>query len=873
MAVRHSKKSGRLPCLVVFLCLLCASLSAAAQEFEDFYLLNFHADGYRLAESVPAYQSGDQLLIDFALFLEAVEFPIKRQGSLWSGWFHSQDRQFVWRMDLGVVQVAGDHGERVDESAWRDSDEGTFVAVKTLEQWFDMELPVDLRSQVLTVHSSEPLPFQLWRERLLAQYRYRPAERTVADVIVPDQYYWATLPLVDLSTQLRTQKREGDWRGSGAVSLTMGMDLLMHSVVYAGGFSRSSDDSESTNRLTVERRSAMPDEPLFAGAHSYTVGDIFLADQNLVNVSSTGRGFSIDRYPDSRSGSLGQVTIVGDGPPGWAVELYRNGALLEFGTVGPDGRYIFPDQEVPFGENIFLAKLFGPQGQIREDRQTYWGGGTDLAKGDYDFSISHIDFDRYLLDGMPPDVQALPASYLTNFSYTQALTEDFQLGTAFTRAGLGTRERSGKFTDTDYLSLFGSMKLGPGLLVGEAVHQVEAGEAWNLEYLTGIRGHKVTIAHGAFNNYDSPATIQRDALDMVNEIAVYGLFGGDQQHAYTFRIRQRDLAAGTSDWRLFNQVSMQLGNISLSNDLDHTLRSGAGTTNGRLRVASRIRGVSVRGQLDYLLTGKRPLRQVSATINWEMSGRFNNNLTLSQRLTGDRTFFFSNLLSFRVRDYDLTLSLSSDLEDNWSVGAGFNIAFGYDGNRQQFITDSTGLATTGRATMNLFIDEDNDGYRDPGEPPVAWAKYRDQETLHDVPGVLPLTALPVAQPVLFDMKFMQLDDPFLIPRAKAYELRTHAGSDVSIDVAVVLTGDIEGHVLASDSLGARGVIVTLHDSNGREVARTRSEFDGFYSFSGVPGGRYEVRISVPDGQGELVQPLTLDPQDGYIVLEKMYIFQ
>ena len=74
-------------------------------------------------------------------------------------------------------------------------------------------------------------------------------------------------------------------------------------------------------------------------------------------------------------------------------------------------------------------------------------------------------------------------------------------------------------------------------------------------------------------------------------------------------------------------------------------------------------------------------------------------------------------------------------------------------------------------------------------------------------------------------------------------------------------------------MGVRGVVVSLHDSAGREVDRTRSEFDGFYSFIGVPGGEYEVRVSVNGGKSELVQPLTLDPQDGYIVLERIYIFE
>jgi len=879
MRCRIRDRAGPFSSLLAAVSVLLAPALVVAQEDEALFLLDFHADDYLLAESVPAYESGDTFLIDFALFLEAVEFPIERQGELWSGWFFAEDRQFAWRTDLGVVQLAGGHGERVEYDEWMDTYEGTYVSVKALERWFNLELDVDPRSQVLTVHSSEPLPFQLWRERMLAKYRYRPGGHSDADVIVPDQYHWVTLPLVDLSSQILTQKQRGGRISSTSSSLAMGMDLLKHSVFYTGGFSHSDsigDSGNSTSRLTIERASATPDTPMFAGVHSYILGDIYQASPNLVINSNTGRGFSIDRYPAGRSGNLSMATIAGNAPPGWEVELYRNGALLEFAAVGVDGRYFFPNQAVPFGENVFVAKLYGPQGQTREDRQVFWGGGTDLARDDYDFSISHIDFEHYLLDGAPDDVDALAASYATDLRYARALTDDLQLGTAYTRTGLGTRERDGTFTDTEYLSLFGSAKLGPGVLLGEAAHQIDHGAAWSLEYLTGFRGNQISIAHRAFNNYVSPATVHRENLDALNEISVFGSFGSDKQNAYTFRVRHQGRADGPSDLRLFNQLSLSLGRVNLSNDLDHLMTSGPSSTTGRLRLASRVKGVSVRGQLDYRLRDKQPLKQISVSTNWNMSGRLNNNLTLSKQLTNDKRMFLSNQLSIRIRDYDLTLSVSSDFEDAWSVGAGFNIAFGYDGRRQEFITDNGGLAGTGRATMNLFIDDDNDGIRDPGEPPVTWASYRDQETLQTSPGVLPLTALPSARPVLFDMQYMMLDDPFLVPRAKAYELRTHAGSDVSIDVAVVMTGDIEGHVVAGsadDAAGARGVIVSLYDAQGREVARTRSEFDGFYSFTGVAGGDYEVRVSANGGQSELVQPLTLDPQDGYVVLERIYIFE
>ena len=874
MGQRLRERSGPVRSLIAAILVLLAPPLTVAQESPELFLLDLEADGFLLAESVPAYASGDTYLIDFALFLEAVEFPIERKGQLWSGWARSEDRHFSWRMDSGVVQLAGRNSDLVEDREWMDDEyDETYVSVEVLGHWFNLQLDVNPRLQTLSIDSSEPLPFQLWHERTLAKFRHRPGQRIDADIIVPDQYNWATTPLFNLSAHFLTHKQESGRTSSGTASLLMGMDLLKHSVLYTGSRTHTSQGKgNSTNRLTIERAAATPDTPLFAGMHRYILGDIYQASPNLVINSGTGRGFRIERYPAGRTGNLSQVTIAGDAPPGWAVELYRNGTLIQFATVGPDGRYFFPDQEIPFGENIFVAKMFGPQGRTQEDRQTFWGGGIDLDKNDFDFSISHIDFDQHLLDGVPKNVDGLAANYATDFRYARALTADLQLGAAYTRTGLGTSARDGTFTGSQYVSLFGRMKLGSGVLISEAVQQLDFGEAWSLEYLTGRNGHTVSIAHRAFNDYDSPATVRRDDLDALNELSVFGLLGRDKPVSYMLRFRHRDLAEGSSDFRVFNRLGMRLGPVYLSNDLEHIVATGFRTTTGQLRLASRVKGMTLRGQLTYQLTGNRPLQQISASMNWDVSDRLNNNLTITKNLLNDQVLFFRNLLSIRIRDYNLTLSVSSDLDDAWSVGAGFNIAFGYDRSSRAFVTENRGLANTGRAKMNLFIDHNNNGIRDPLEPPVSWASYGDRETLQMSPGVLSLTALPGSHRVQIETRHFKFDDPFLVPRAKAYELRTHAGSDISVDVAVVMTGDVEGYVFvgsADDAVAARGVIVSLHNAQGREIATTRSVFDGYYNFSGIPGGDYQVRISANEGRAELVKRFSLDARDGYVVVDRI----
>ena len=71
---------GPLPSLIAAVWVLLAPAVVGAQETPELYLLDLQAGDYLLAESVPAYESGDDFLIDFALFLEAVEFPIEKTG-------------------------------------------------------------------------------------------------------------------------------------------------------------------------------------------------------------------------------------------------------------------------------------------------------------------------------------------------------------------------------------------------------------------------------------------------------------------------------------------------------------------------------------------------------------------------------------------------------------------------------------------------------------------------------------------------------------------------------------------------------------------------------------------------------------------------
>jgi hypothetical protein len=130
--------------------------------------------------------------------------------------------------------------------------------------------------------------------------------------------------------------------------------------------------------------------------------------------------------------------------------------------------------------------------------------------------------------------------------------------------------------------------------------------------------------------------------------------------------------------------------------------------------------------------------------------------------------------------------------------------------------------------------------------------------------------------VKIETRHFKFDDPFLVPRSQIYELYTHPGGDVSVDIAVVMTGDVEGYIYngsADKAVPAKGVIVTLYDHDGREISAARSEFDGFYSLNSIPSGNYEVRVRPEAGEDVLAQPFTLDGQEGFVTLDKIFLYQ
>jgi hypothetical protein len=167
---------------------------------------------------------------------------------------------------------------------------------------------------------------------------------------------------------------------------------------------------------------------------------------------------------------------------------------------------------------------------------------------------------------------------------------------------------------------------------------------------------------------------------------------------------------------------------------------------------------------------------------------------------------------------------------------------------------SAKLAQRGHAAVAVFLDENGDGIRSPGDEAIegvtvtagrGGASEPSNEQGHAfVAGLQPY------EKVLLSVDESTLPDPFLMPRGKGVVVTPRPGVAMVIEIAVSPTGEVEGVVNGPEGTALPGVRVELVDAAGEVMARTMSEYDGFFLFDRVAYGRYRLQLA-PESQAAL----------------------
>lgn len=492
--------------LGLWLCFLLSS-PALAQSIDDelkpssvlsedyLLIVDINLGKERLANSVFIYTPPEATLIPLQQLCDLLKFPIEVDpiAMVAKGWFIREEYDFDLKVNEARVRIKGKTLDIPEGALIRADGFDLYVDINLLSQWLPLDFELDTSRLRMTLRSTEALPLeqQLARE---ARRKKTLLARQIKEIpIIPDNYQWIGSPIVDINMGQTIE--QGNGKSQSSYSLQGSGDFL--GLETRLSVNRESLDQASTKRLTFNKTSNHPDKDLVAGLKLLSVGDVYASSDPLIFNGGDGLGLDLQFGGINYNSDFGKTIVQGDGPPGWEVELYRNGALIEFQTVGSDGRYKFSDVSVEHGENIFDIRLFGPQGQERRHRQSTSVGMEMLSPGKSYGHINHVDLNNNVFGKQSGDI----AQEKTYLQYQYGLVDWLAAGLTYAKhQGDDVIQDDKDIQSQEYygLNLIGAF---PNLAIElNSVSQTNGAQASALSGQTSIANTSVTFQHKEYGN-------------------------------------------------------------------------------------------------------------------------------------------------------------------------------------------------------------------------------------------------------------------------------------------------------------------------------------------------------------------------------------
>lgn len=559
------------------------------------------------------------------------------------------------------------------------------------------------------------------------------------------------------------------------------------------------------------------------------LGDGFSTGPRLRSV----RGVSLTNAPFFRRSFFGTDSFAGRVGPGWDVELRQSGRTLDLARADEQGAFAL-DIPLQYGDNPIQVVAFGPHGEIVTTERVFLLGTDRLPSGSTEWGLSGgaCRDERCALTG--------------NFDLRHGITNRWTVRggiEAFTRDG-------GDALVQPYLGVSGTTL--PGLhLSAEALAQGSAriGSIYQPSPSVRVRGVHTWFSTGV----EAPVlhdVRRRETLE--GDIFLRPLGSSSRWFVQASVLRQ-ELGTGTlSRWQgsttiQFRQMGVELGLRRETHETGNgfvaaqdypfmTATKHVGLWDGRglwLRAEVEAAGMSdlnrVDGRAAYQVT---PGTRVELGAGWRRG--FGGNLSLS--LSADLAPFRSITQVFAPEGERARVTQVTRGTVYW------NEALADIGVRPRPGLERGGLAGY------VFIDEDGDGVRDPGERGVPGVRLvvggkvatTDEEGRHTVWDLVP------HEPLSVWTDSASIPDPTLVPARSIARVSAPPSSYGRLDVALVYSREISGRVIGvalGRETGVAGLDLELIDVETEFVRPVRTFSDGSFYQSGVPPGRYELRVA------------------------------
>lgn len=811
---------------------------------------------FRIADDVTAAPLNGQMCLDVQQVFNGLDFPIvvDRSRGLASGWFVSEAQTVSVNFQAETAEVSGKK-VALPASSFGMVSTGPCMTSSALAQVLSLKFEYDPRSTVLAVASDTPLPIMA---RLARQGRskLRGLSASQSNVVPRPQtlpYRAFVPPNSDITVSFGAQQEKFTPRNTVASWSVLSIGELAFMTAEAQLAGNQEGFTGSVSRVRLYRSEK---EGGVFGINKLTevsVGDISAYGSAMGSIGGVGLGFSASSFPINRPTSFDRTNFEGALPLGWDVELYRNGQLLEFANDGANGGYSFKDVPVLFGDNNFEIVQYGPQGQRRVISRRINASNFLAPKGAAYYRAAiyrpELTFGKVNRN----------SGVRLDFRAALGVGENLNLG-----GGLDSYVIAGR--RISIASLSAQTSLSGFALNSEIALNLAGTVAGQIEFqgsgrASGIRGRLLVAQQGfkterIFNNQLARFEIGADRGVV---------FGSRTNGTLSGRFQYDRFHSGESAFTARQRFTLSHGNSWLSQSLSwgHT-SSGErrDVIDGEVAYSMRRGRQSMRAAVEFGLYPNPQVNRISAVVERAFSVNVNSWRWRAETSWNRTEKEFGYLLAlsrnFKATTFDFVAETNGQDRHRLSLNLSFALGRRSDG----WGITSRPLAQGGTVRARIFEDLDDNGQFSDGDVPIVGAGVRAQSSLAasmtNANGYAIVDAVTPNERAQIAVDTDDLADASLFARSTYTMPREGTVSEISIPLTQM--GAIEGTVqMVAGFEGSQspigGINLVLLDPQDREVARTVSAYDGFYSFEQVPVGSYRVALAPDSSLAQRLRPV------------------
>jgi len=834
--------------VLLALCASGAAASAPAQpakwsaDPEDQFLLDVHIRQLILGDGVRAYNTPEGTCVVLGDFLTALDVPMRIDltAKKASGWAFKESNKIS--IDYAAMRASyGARSETIAPGAIRETPEGWCIQADELTRWFGIGVTAVTSGSALMLQSDAKLPVELAMEREARAARIKPAKfdlSTLPQVRIPYRMWRA--PALDFVVSAGATYRASDGMRVDRSTSIFAAGEIAH-LSYDAQVATNQKGMPSSVRLRAYRSD--PDGNLLGPARAthFGLGDVEGFDSKLTGTAAYGRGAVVTNRPLSTQTAFDRTRFEGDLPAGWEAELYRNEELLGFAKPTSDQRYVFDNVQLLYGENRIRIVLYGPQGQVRErdeelnvgqdnappGKTWYWAGvnepnrdifalhkppdGSNLPKAQATVALEHGIDDR-------TSVAALARAMLVGDQHVTFIEGSVRrsVGLAMIEVGGARESNGGMAARAQMLGKIGPVNVNAQAVIANDFHlnggQLENRRDYSLALDAPVRlGQTVLPAHADVHFEDRNGT---KAIEAAARLSA--------------NFRRFDLATAFHYRRQLSSIGTAVTQPEATVDF-----MGSG----------RVGDVRFRGTTTFEVTPSARLRTAELEAYWSATENVDWDAGLAYEATAHRA---RARLSYVRRLSSLAIALTGEAATDGSLAVGLNLNFSLDP-AHRFSLSRRPLAQAGEIRALVYRDLNDNGVRDSGEPfekgAVVTTGTQQADKPTDSSGAALVGGLAPFQPVSVGIDVTSLADPMLVPKKALQVVVPRPGVPAQVEIGLVGGGDVEGALVKSGGNGFEGVDLELVDTAGTVIAKTRTDYDGFFLFERVAYGSYTIRVT------------------------------